>query len=1129
MREPKPSVKNTGNSIAIGGLANSGIIIGDPIVNAWPIAHSAYLHQVRRMAPESLQGRMEELYELSRFCTQSSGPSYMFLRADAWAGKSALLTWFVLHPPPATRIISFFITARFAEQSDRRAFVDVVLEQFAELLKLPAPSHLTDATREAHLLDMMSKAVEACRTRGERLVLVVDGLDEDRGATTGPDAHSIAALLPASSHVGIRVIVSGRPNPPVPDDVPRTHPLRDERVVRILSRSPFAEVVRQDAKRELKYLLQGSRAEQDLLGVMTAARGGLSGSDLAELTGLSAWEIDEHLNAVSGRTFASRTGHWAPDRTVYVLAHEEIQEDAIRALGVDRIRQYQTRLLTWAEGYRINQWPKETPEYLLRGYYRLLVSMDDVAEIIRCTTDWVRHDRMLETTGGDSAALAEIVQAQAQLATVDDPDLMSLTRLAVHRQRLQNRNRNIPWELPAVWMRLGEVQRSEALALSITRVEERAKALTHILTIEVEPGDAPIISKFGHQARTEALQIPDEYERSWAFIDLAKAALRNGFGDIVTDLTQRVSELAKSLIDPDEGPPIKDAVIRLRVEVESTVDLVSALREIQDLGRQAALLGAVIERQHTRPRNLDDIDRLVRDIEDRVVKSGEIDSIAPALAALVRMHRAVGNYSRAQEFADRLDVLFQEGGRREINFTVFSIIQALVEVGSLDRAHALLDHLPPIRVLGSDPSLDAVLAVLGLAVKKGDASQKDRLVKRAVAMAESKGDLNSRAIALAKLALMFAELDNVAQAKRFALEAESLSRKEIDHSSSARTLAALVVAISNTGQAHRIPALVDRCLALATSANNWFPGPRLRLLGDMAAQFACAGYGTRAVTIVESIEEGFEQAWALLQVARSLPLDEAQTAIALVRRAEDIANRLDSGKERLLGEVAASLAGLNSFDEAESIAESLSSPFQRAWALAAIAGWATDSVTGDRIASTIGKSESLARSLADYDRSLVLPTLADAQLFAGRRDQALLIARSINDVEERAITLLTTLDAETEIHARHEILLEVGLLLDQVDGSTARARVQREIVVTSAKFTGLSEVLALSEDICNERERDAAIAGMVPHFKGASQRQLIARCLAGASWDSILGYPVAHESGVVEAALDEYLLLYPEG
>ena len=106
------------------------------------------------------------------------------------------MSWFVLHPPNGRPLVSFFITARWAGQSDRVAFTDVVIEQLAELLGEPMPAHYTDATRDQ---SFTRSTRPCCRglpdTRGERLILLIDGLDEDRGS----DARGIAALLPADA------------------------------------------------------------------------------------------------------------------------------------------------------------------------------------------------------------------------------------------------------------------------------------------------------------------------------------------------------------------------------------------------------------------------------------------------------------------------------------------------------------------------------------------------------------------------------------------------------------------------------------------------------------------------------------------------------------------------------------------------------------------------------------------------------------------------------------------------------------------------------------------------------------------------------------------------------------------
>jgi len=86
-------------------------------------------HQVRRIAPPDPPGlldRDDELAELARFCLDPGGGPYAWWRAGPWAGKSALLSTFVLRPPgevrERVRFVSFFITARLAAQDTREAF-----------------------------------------------------------------------------------------------------------------------------------------------------------------------------------------------------------------------------------------------------------------------------------------------------------------------------------------------------------------------------------------------------------------------------------------------------------------------------------------------------------------------------------------------------------------------------------------------------------------------------------------------------------------------------------------------------------------------------------------------------------------------------------------------------------------------------------------------------------------------------------------------------------------------------------------------------------------------------------------------------------------------------------------------
>ncbi|HEY6798245.1 MAG TPA: hypothetical protein VI248_26495, partial [Kineosporiaceae bacterium] len=475
------------------GGTGIGQVYGNVAIHAGPprlqVGQAAYLEQVRRIAPPDPPGlldRDQELAELAGFCLDTDRGPYVWWRAGPWAGKSALMSTFVLHPPEPVayrvRIVSFFITARLAAQDTREAFTTVVLQQLAEITGQDLPPALSEDIREAVLLDLLTQAAKACQAGGGRLVLVIDGLDEDRGVTLGPHARSIAALLPMDPPAGMRVIVAGRPNPPIPDDVPGHHPLRDPGIIRLLSDSPHARDLQRLGKSELRRLLDGTPTERDLLGLLTAARGGLSGPDLEELTSTPLWEIEKTLHTVAGRTFTRRGATYTPGTgpEVYLLGHEELQNAATSYLREARLAGYRDRIHAWAGTYRARGWPAGTPEYLLRGYFRLLAALGDLPRLTALAVDTARHDRMLDLTGGDAAALDEIRTTLDLLVAQDTPDLTAALHLAWHRDQLTDRNTHIPTGLPAVWVALGHPQRGQALARSITHPYEQAQALAAV-------------------------------------------------------------------------------------------------------------------------------------------------------------------------------------------------------------------------------------------------------------------------------------------------------------------------------------------------------------------------------------------------------------------------------------------------------------------------------------------------------------------------------------------------------------------------------------------------------------------------------------------------------------------------
>ena len=189
--------------------------VADMPAEALPLG---YIDQVRDLAPKELLDRDDELADLMDFCAGEQ--PYAWWQAEPWAGKSALAAWLVLHPPPGITVASFFITSRWAGQADSDAYTTELIQQLAAICGLPEPSANTPASREKARRYLLSAAIERCAERGEHLLLVIDGLDEDQAARSGQASlPSIASLLPLHPPPALRVLVTSRLHPGIPSRV----------------------------------------------------------------------------------------------------------------------------------------------------------------------------------------------------------------------------------------------------------------------------------------------------------------------------------------------------------------------------------------------------------------------------------------------------------------------------------------------------------------------------------------------------------------------------------------------------------------------------------------------------------------------------------------------------------------------------------------------------------------------------------------------------------------------------------------------------------------------------------------------------------------------------------------------
>ena len=137
--------------------------------------------------------------------------------AGPWAGKTSLLAEAVAATLPAeVDVVSYFLSRREAD-ADSARFLAAVVPQLAYLLDEDPPA------AELHTFRALwQRAADRAAAAGRHLLLVVDGLDED---LRPPGLPSVAALLPTGVGGRVHVLVSSRPYPELPRDLPVGHPL----------------------------------------------------------------------------------------------------------------------------------------------------------------------------------------------------------------------------------------------------------------------------------------------------------------------------------------------------------------------------------------------------------------------------------------------------------------------------------------------------------------------------------------------------------------------------------------------------------------------------------------------------------------------------------------------------------------------------------------------------------------------------------------------------------------------------------------------------------------------------------------------------------------------------------------
>jgi trypsin-like peptidase len=227
--------------------------------NLWlstpPTVRKIEVERARRaaqdLAPRVLIGRDAELAALREFA--GSDLQWRWLQGDAFAGKTALLAWFTLHPPEGVDVVGCFLRRTTGDNGADYA-LDVLIRQLALLAgrgSLLPPLSLSERAHD--FVDLLDEATRASHERGNRLLVVIDGLDE-----YDPTAASLelAAWLPGARTLPeqAKLLVARRAGAGI--DLPQGHPLAGN--LQRVTASETATEIQGAARRELERALKAT-------------------------------------------------------------------------------------------------------------------------------------------------------------------------------------------------------------------------------------------------------------------------------------------------------------------------------------------------------------------------------------------------------------------------------------------------------------------------------------------------------------------------------------------------------------------------------------------------------------------------------------------------------------------------------------------------------------------------------------------------------------------------------------------------------------------------------------------------------------------------------------------------------
>ncbi|AQP48491.1 hypothetical protein BW730_14220 [Tessaracoccus aquimaris] len=945
-------------------------------VAALPLAESYLTEQVEPLAISDPARQVDRALMEDFLASPDSG--WWWWTAQPWAGKTSFMADLAVRPPAGVFVAAFLTMGRDTTANDRRDFFDSIMPQIAvwagRSMVHRAGAH-SPSERLREFQDLLSEAGDNCRRKGQSLLLLVDGLDEDKG-TEG----SIAAALPPTLPVGVKVVVASRTMPRL--DVPYDHPLATPLHSRELKASPGAVARQEQAFRELDNLwLVGppDRLGRTLACLVAAAEAPLTAIDLAELASRATNDlievptVEDILGDHAARVFHRVT---LPGGDGFRLGHDTLDDRVIEILdprnprahvggGWAHHRQevlapWRAYLHEWVDTFAAQGWARTTtPGFAGEPYFALLSKTGNLPRMTALATDLARHRYLFHVTGSNYAAYREAhVAAQGHTHQVE-PHLPTLTILSVYLDAMSAQHNRFPIEIFRAWAVTKQTDHALDVAATITDPDRQAEALAALVEA-LAPTDPDRAAKV-------AATITSPYRQAEALTALAKA-LAPTDPDRARGLVQRAEEVAATITDPYRQAQALTALAKALAptDPDRARGLVQRVEEvaatITSTYRQAEALAALVEA--LAPTDPDRAEEVAATITDPYRQAEALTALVEALAPT--------DPDRAEEVAATITSPYRQAG------ALTALVEALAPTDP-DRAEEVAATITdPYRQAGALTALAKALAP----------TDPDRAEEVTATITDSYG----QAGALAALAKALAPTDPD-RARGLVQRVEEVAGTITDSYEQAGALTALVEALAPTDpdraeevaatitdpdrQAGALTALVealaptdpDRAEKVAATITD--PYRQAEALAALAKALAPTD-PDRAEEVAATITDSYGQAGALAALAKALAPTDPDRARGLVQRAEEVA-ATSTDPYRQAGALTALAKALAPTDpdrarglvqRAEEVAATSTDSYRQAGALTALAK-ALAPTDPDRARGLVQRAEAVAATSTD--------------------------------------------------------------------------------------------------------------------------------------------------------------------